>query len=96
MNVFIFQIALKCADISNPCRPWSVCKSWSERVCTEFFRQGDLERALQLNISPLCNRFSDSIPAIQTGKLNNINILFSARHHFQTSCLDTVMALRDE
>lgn len=37
---FILQIALKCADISNPCRPWSSCKTWSDRVCEEFFRQG--------------------------------------------------------
>ncbi|XP_067929657.1 high affinity 3',5'-cyclic-AMP phosphodiesterase 7A-like [Watersipora subatra] len=64
---FILQIALKCADISNPCREWSVCKTWSERVCKEFFRQGDLERNLQLKVSPLCDRFTDDVPTIQTG-----------------------------
>lgn len=61
------QIALKCADISNPCRPWSVCKKWSQRVCDEFFKQGDSERELSLPVSSLCDRFKDTIPKIQTG-----------------------------
>lgn len=34
------QIALKCADICNPCRIWEMSKQWSERVCEEFYRQG--------------------------------------------------------
>lgn len=42
---FILQIALKCADISNPVRPWSTCKVWSHRVCDEFFQQGKLALA---------------------------------------------------
>ena len=33
-------MALKCADISNPCRPWEISRKWSEYVCDEFFRQG--------------------------------------------------------
>ena len=38
---FLMQIALKCADISNPCRPWQVSKRWSQQVCDEFFKQGE-------------------------------------------------------
>uniref|UniRef100_A0A8C0MBG7 Phosphodiesterase n=1 Tax=Canis lupus familiaris TaxID=9615 RepID=A0A8C0MBG7_CANLF len=37
---FMLQIALKCADICNPCRIWEMSKQWSERVCEEFYRQG--------------------------------------------------------
>lgn len=37
---FILQMALKCADISNPCRPWDICRIWSNKVCEEFFQQG--------------------------------------------------------
>lgn len=33
-------MALKCADICNPCRPWELSKHWSEKVCKEFFQQG--------------------------------------------------------
>lgn len=64
---FILQIALKCADISNPCRPWDISRKWSYKVCEEFFRQGDYERRLNLAVTPLCNRYTTSIPKIQAG-----------------------------
>ncbi|CAL7944525.1 unnamed protein product [Xylocopa violacea] len=64
---FILQIALKCADISNPCRPWDISRKWSHKVCEEFFRQGDYERRLNLPVTPLCDRHTTSIPKIQAG-----------------------------
>lgn len=64
---FILEIALKCADISNPCRPWDVSKKWSQKVCEEFFRQGDFERQLNLPITSLCDRYTTSVPKIQAG-----------------------------
>lgn len=41
--MFFLQIALKCADISNPCRTWELSKQWSEKVTQEFFHQGIFE-----------------------------------------------------
>lgn len=45
-NLFFYchpvQMALKCADICNPCRPWELSKQWSEKVTEEFFQQGFL------------------------------------------------------
>lgn len=67
---FILQIALKCADISNPCRPWEVSRKWSQKVCEEFFRQGDYERQLNLPVTSLCDRHSTSVPKIQAGKFD--------------------------
>uniref|UniRef100_A0A3Q2YQJ2 3',5'-cyclic-AMP phosphodiesterase n=1 Tax=Hippocampus comes TaxID=109280 RepID=A0A3Q2YQJ2_HIPCM len=69
---FILQIGLKCADVCNSCRVWPLSKQWSDRVCEEFFRQGDLERKFNLEISPLCDQRADSIPAIQTGFISYI------------------------
>ncbi|XP_068087727.1 3',5'-cyclic-AMP phosphodiesterase 7B isoform X2 [Hyperolius riggenbachi] len=69
---FMLQIALKCADICNPCRVWELSKQWSERVCEEFYRQGDLERKFGLEVSPLCNQQKDSIPSIQVGFITYI------------------------
>ncbi|XP_072931355.1 uncharacterized protein [Epargyreus clarus] len=63
----VLQIALKCADISNPCRPWEISRKWSLKVCEEFFRQGDYERKLKLPVTALCDRHTTSIPKIQTG-----------------------------
>lgn len=64
---FILQIALKCADISNPCRPWDISKKWSHKVCEEFYRQGDFERQLGLMVTSLCDRQTTSVPKIQEG-----------------------------
>lgn len=55
-RLFVLQIAMKCADISNPCRPWNVCRLWSHRASEEFFRQGDREKELELEVSNLCDR----------------------------------------
>ncbi|KAM3861363.1 3',5'-cyclic-AMP phosphodiesterase 7B-like [Diretmus argenteus] len=80
---FILQIALKCADVCNPCRVWELSRQWSERVCEEFYRQGDLERKFDLEISPLCNQQADSAPAIQIGFISYIvEPLFEEWHHF--------------
>ncbi|XP_078396537.1 high affinity 3',5'-cyclic-AMP phosphodiesterase 7A isoform X3 [Cetorhinus maximus] len=64
---FMLQIALKCADISNPCRPWELSKQWSEKVCQEFFHQGDIERRHKLAISQLCDRHTETVANIQIG-----------------------------
>ncbi|NWI01556.1 PDE7B phosphodiesterase, partial [Tichodroma muraria] len=69
---FMLQIALKCADICNPCRVWDLSKQWSERVCEEFYRQGDLEQKFELEISPLCNQQKDTVPSIQIGFMTYI------------------------
>ncbi|XP_072355796.1 3',5'-cyclic-AMP phosphodiesterase 7B-like isoform X3 [Scyliorhinus torazame] len=69
---FILQIALKCADICNPCRVWNMSKQWSEKVCEEFYRQGDLEQRFQFEVSPLCNQQNDTIPSIQIGFMSYI------------------------
>jgi hypothetical protein len=39
------------ADISNPARPWELCKTWSDLVVQEFYHQGDLEKQAHLPIS---------------------------------------------
>ncbi|XP_069076362.1 high affinity 3',5'-cyclic-AMP phosphodiesterase 7A isoform X2 [Pleurodeles waltl] len=67
---FIMQMALKCADISNPCRTWELSKQWSEKVTEEFFNQGDIERKYKLEVSPLCDRYTANKANIQIGFIN--------------------------
>ena len=57
---FVCDVLLHTADVSNPARPWDLCKKWSDLVMDEFFRQGDKEALLGLPISPNCNRASTS------------------------------------
>ena len=35
----LLNAILHMADISNPCRPWGLCKKWSDMVVEEFFLQ---------------------------------------------------------
>lgn len=69
---FILQISLKCADISNPCRPWDISQKWSRKVCDEFYRQGDYERRLKLPLTTLCDRVSSSVAKIQVGFFRHV------------------------
>ena len=66
-RLFILKIALMCADLGNPCRSWELSRRWSELICSEFYRQGDFERQLNLPITPICNRYEASMAKIQTG-----------------------------
>ncbi|KAM3866258.1 high affinity 3',5'-cyclic-AMP phosphodiesterase 7A-like [Diretmus argenteus] len=62
---FILQMAMKCADICNPCRPWRLCKLWSNKVTEEFFHQGDTEKRHNVELSPMCDRQTNSMAKIQ-------------------------------
>lgn len=70
----VLQMALKCADICNPCRTWELSKQWSEKVTEEFFHQGDIEKKYHLGVSPLCDRHTESIANIQIGNYTYLDI----------------------
>ncbi|KRT80823.1 hypothetical protein AMK59_5724 [Oryctes borbonicus] len=89
---FILQIALKCADISNPTRPWHISHKWSLKVCDEFFRQGEFERKLNLPVTSICDQQSTSVAKIQAGFFRFVvTPLFAEWHRFLKSTLSTHM-----
>ncbi|RHZ24892.1 hypothetical protein DYB31_012449, partial [Aphanomyces astaci] len=49
-------VALHAADVSNPVKPWAVYQTWTDRIMTEFYAQGDHERRLALPMSFGCDR----------------------------------------
>ncbi|XP_035286961.1 high affinity cAMP-specific 3',5'-cyclic phosphodiesterase 7A-like isoform X1 [Anguilla anguilla] len=89
---FLLQMALKCADICNPCRPWELSKKWSEKVTAEFFRQGDIEKKLKLEVSPLCDSRLNSVANIQIGFMTFVvEPLFTEWNRFSDTRLSQSM-----
>ncbi|KAI9317349.1 hypothetical protein DFJ73DRAFT_635772 [Zopfochytrium polystomum] len=70
----VMKMILKCADVSNPTRPWDVCYTWTRRLLTEWSRQGDLERHLGLPVSRFMDRrtISLELPQCQLGFIDFI------------------------
>jgi len=64
-----FNVLLHAADVSNATRKLPIALYWSRQVLLEFWAQGDHERSLGLEVSPLCDRASGmaSVPQGQIG-----------------------------
>jgi len=89
---FLLKISIKCADISNPCRPWPISRLWSLRACEEFFRQGDRERELGIHPTPICDRYNITVAKVQVGFYRFVaEPLFKEWHRFLNSPLSQKM-----
>lgn len=42
--VIIKRMLIKCADVSNPTRPLSICNTWAERIAEEYCNQVIIEK----------------------------------------------------
>lgn len=57
----IMKALVHAADIGNPSRKFNICKKWALCIMSEFFKQGDKEKSLNLEISQLCDRKTTNI-----------------------------------
>lgn len=53
------------ADISNAARPPWLAGMWTRAVYDEFFKQGDAEKEMGVDVSPLCDRDTVAIAESQ-------------------------------
>ena len=76
----VLSLVLHCSDISHPAKPWELHSKWTPLLMEEFFRQGDQEKELKRQCSPLCDRNTTLVPESQIGmhklfsKLRYINV----------------------
>jgi hypothetical protein len=70
----ILCICLKCADLGHSAKTFELHEKWTEKVCEEFFLQGDLEKEHNLAVSMYCDRDNTEIPKSQAGFIRNICI----------------------
>ncbi|CAF4605784.1 unnamed protein product [Rotaria socialis] len=66
-RIQVLQNMIHCADLSNPTKPLDIYIKWTDRIMEEFWRQGDKERDLGLEVSPMCNKRVASVEKHQVG-----------------------------
>jgi hypothetical protein len=66
-RIFILELVLHCADISNPFKPFDICESWALLVVEEFFAQGDREKREGFPVSPMMDRNTVILCNMQMG-----------------------------
>ena len=66
----VMSFVLHSADVAHPTKAWDLHKEWTARFMEEFFNQGDREKELGLNVSPLCDRNTTQIPQSQLGNFD--------------------------
>ncbi|KAJ8304897.1 hypothetical protein KUTeg_018480 [Tegillarca granosa] len=83
-KTLIKRMLIKCADVSNPCRPLEMCKLWGERIAEEYMTQTDEEKRLGLPVvMPVFDRKTCSIPKSQTSFIDVfINDMFDAWDYY--------------
>ncbi|XP_033022512.1 high affinity cAMP-specific and IBMX-insensitive 3',5'-cyclic phosphodiesterase 8A isoform X2 [Lacerta agilis] len=65
-RILIKRMLIKCADVSNPCRPLEQCVEWAGRISEEYFAQTDDEKRQGLPVvMPVFDRNTCSIPKSQ-------------------------------
>nr|XP_054113253.1 high affinity cAMP-specific and IBMX-insensitive 3',5'-cyclic phosphodiesterase 8A isoform X2 [Callithrix jacchus] len=67
------RMLIKCADLSNPCRPLQYCIEWTARISEEYFSQTDEEKQRHLPVEmPRFDRNTCSIPKSQISFIRQI------------------------
>lgn len=61
------RLVLHAGDVSNPFKPFPICRAWAFLVLEEFFNQGDLEKQKGLTVQMLNDRDKVNIPSSQLG-----------------------------
>uniref|UniRef100_A0A673BHW0 Phosphodiesterase n=1 Tax=Sphaeramia orbicularis TaxID=375764 RepID=A0A673BHW0_9TELE len=65
-RLLIKRMLIKCADVSNPCRPLELCIEWAGRISEEYFAQTDEEKRQGLPVvMPVFDRNTCSVPKSQ-------------------------------
>ena len=66
------SMILHVSDVSNPARPGTIARKWAHAVQTEFFRQGDKEKELNITQSPFMDREFENLPRMQVAFIDAV------------------------
>nr|KAJ3423179.1 cAMP-specific 3',5'-cyclic phosphodiesterase 4D [Polyrhizophydium stewartii] len=83
-RMLLYKIMMKCSDVSNPSKDMSLYEPWCRLIMDEFFLQGDMEKKLNLPVSPYMDRDNVNVPSSQIGFIDYVVMpLFDALDKFQ-------------
>uniref|UniRef100_A0A1W7RAV0 Phosphodiesterase n=1 Tax=Hadrurus spadix TaxID=141984 RepID=A0A1W7RAV0_9SCOR len=71
-RIQVLQNMIHCADLSNPTKPLDLYRKWVNLIMEEFFQQGDKEREMGMDISPMCDRYNVTVEKSQVGFIDYI------------------------
>ncbi|VDD92153.1 unnamed protein product [Enterobius vermicularis] len=71
-RIQVLQSMIHLADLSNPTKPIDLYRSWNQRIMEEYWRQGDREKDLGLDLSPMCDRYNVTLEKSQVGFIDFI------------------------
>uniref|UniRef100_A0AC35U6H6 Phosphodiesterase n=1 Tax=Rhabditophanes sp. KR3021 TaxID=114890 RepID=A0AC35U6H6_9BILA len=68
----MMQMLIKTADISSPMKPRALHMEWTNRICEEFYEQGDLEKALEMPVTQFMDRNEPNVEELQASFIGHI------------------------
>ncbi|KAE9552061.1 hypothetical protein FO519_004718 [Halicephalobus sp. NKZ332] len=71
-RVLVSQTLIKFADINSPAKPFGLHRQWTERICQEFYEQGDEEKKRKMPISPYMDRSEPDVAKLQDSFIAHI------------------------
>ncbi|KAJ3415184.1 Calcium/calmodulin-dependent 3',5'-cyclic nucleotide phosphodiesterase 1B [Chytridiales sp. JEL 0842] len=78
-RILLMKMMMKLSDVSNPSKEWPIYYKWCNLILQEFWRQGDMEKSLNLTVSPYMDRDNTNVPSSQIGFIDYVIIpLFEA------------------
>lgn len=66
-RLLLLKNCLHLSDVANPTKPTAMCVRWADAIVAEWFSQGDMERSLKLDISPMMDRRNANVEKSQIG-----------------------------
>ncbi|KAI6196572.1 3'5'-cyclic nucleotide phosphodiesterase [Aphelenchoides besseyi] len=71
-RVLVSQMLIKFADINSPAKPFALHRQWTDRICEEFYEQGDEEKRRGMSISPYMDREQPAVAKLQDSFIAHI------------------------
>ena len=72
-RIQVLQNMVHCADLASPTKPLFLYCKWTNSITEEFFQQGDKEKELGLDISPMCDR---ETATVEKSQVKNCQLYF--------------------